>query len=878
MRLSFIAACHLVATTVLAHQTPLVPSLSPEPCAQVSAVVSASSASYLAANPTGTTPPSTSTATVDGALFHACLQSIPLNQSAALDLIHALEPYIELQSTLEYLSAPPGDDWQHPPVDIKASLRSLADDVVSGRYISEYSFQTSLYKTFLSAHDAHFNFIPDLFGVGSFKIPGASLVSVVSQDPSPHPHSDSISQSEGKHRWVEVYFVSDVLEIIVDADDEINAIPMLSWIDGSKRHANAHAQDPSLIASINGVPVSDFLLSMSLNQSSAIPFHDPHAAYNFLFFEISQLNDFDLSAKQGAFPNPVFYPGPETVFGFANGTTVRIQTVAEVHVGFDGVYDGRSAYEKFCHQKKKKKNMSEIVSQSTSIAAEVASDTQVYLNSSKGDDDEHQHEHLRPAPPAESGSEYFITTLPFYPPSPIVTDKKGRMTGYFLEDDGFNDTAVLAILDFSVMDDDDDDDDDTSAGFQHTLAKFLDKCKFNSGASPRTKLILDLFGNGGGTLELGVDAARRIFPNVGYEVYGNMRASNVLRDLGVGYDEYSGRASRTGRTSGTTQDHHAKDEDTGPHDRGESGTGTGSLFDVRSLLDVDGTAWSSWDDFYSYRDGRRDSCMTDRNGECGTGGQGLRQVTAPFRINCTATAPRGIQRRMAVEEEEEDQDEHGDEDGPIPTKPVFEPENVVVLTDGFCGSTCAVFVELLLSTHIRTAGTSGEGTGRGPGTVRSVVVGGIPTAADHGSLTRSAGGREMEMQVVGTTKGAAFWSFSEILDVARQKTKNETSGAAAAAATTTILEDEDQHRLNGSGFRFTDLPLRRTWNPGAAGVNGVNHLRYDTCQEDEKMRRRSMVPLQFVRTEADLRIFPTKETVVDKRALWRRVREVGFRE
>lgn len=750
--------------------------------------------------------------TVDGALFHSCLQSIPLNPSAALDLLDALEPYVELQSTLDYLSNPP-DDWPHSPIDIKASLRSLAEDVVSGRHVSEYTFQTALYNLFLSAHDAHFSFIPDLFGVGSFRIPGASLISV---SPDPNPDSDS---SEQNKLPAEIYFVSDVLEIIVDD----NANPTLAWID-----ADRLTYTPSPITSINGMPVSDFL-SVRLDQSGTIPFHDRHAAYNHLFFEISQLTDIDLSTKQGAFPNPVFYPGPETVFGFENGTTVRIQTIAEVHLDFDRVHDGRSAYEKFCDRS------ADNASGAPHVGKDKVSNTPHTLK-----EDEHEHEHEK-----EMSEPEFVMTLPFYPPTPIVTDSQGRMTGYFLdvEDDFLNDTAVLVILDFSVNDDDDD-----AAGFQHTLAKFLDTCK----SKGKTKLIIDLFGDGGGTLELGVDTARRIFPDMEYEVHGNMRTSDVLRDLGAGYNSH-----------------------TLTHATNAESIGGGSLFDIRSLLDIHGQAWESWDGFYDERP------RSNLSEECGGQRQRQGQLTVPFKINCAVTAPPGLdlQGRMPYSQE-------GDS---VVAEPVFGSENVVILTDGFCASTCAVFVELLSST--RTSG------------VKSVVVGGMTPeymSSTQGYARRGPDGQGVgKMQVVGTTKGAAFWRFSEILDIAQSAIGGSGSSpdepgdhdhASERQYDQLSFGDADLKRqarehehereqafreMSRRLSRFTDLPLRRTKSPHTAGVNGVNHLRYTRSQEDEM---RSRTPLQFVSREADLRIFPTKETVVDKRALWRRVRELVFGE
>lgn len=906
MRLLFATpATSLAAATAIATASPvysplpLQQSLTTEPCARVSA----SSASYLAATPTGilfllspasespmrlsnvlTKTQPASAAIVDGALFHECLQSIPLNQSAALDLVHSLEPYVELQTTLDYLADPP-HNWPHPPVDIKARLQTLVDDVTcgNGNYTTEYDFQAALYRIFLSARDGHFSFIPDLFDVAAFKIPGVSLVSI-SPDGNAPPH---------------VYFQSDIVEHTVTDD----GFPALTLI-GNEEDPAYYA--PSPIISINGIDTAAYL-SAGLDELP-IPFHDADAAYNFLFFEIAQTVQFGDQAGQGAFPNPIFYPGPETVFGLANGSTTSIRTVAEIHAhaDFDGVKDGISAYRKFCVRDKPVSRMEGVSSPSPSLPTSTAQIADMELR--------------RDSPQATPN--LIPLAFPLYPSLPTVMDEAGRVAGYHL-----NDTAVLVILDFAVQDESEDDPSD----FQDTIARFLELCKEKG----QKRLIIDLFANGGGTLELGIDTAVQIFPAIEPAVYGNMRASEVLDDLG-----------RRGNSR--------FDDDYQPASRG--------LFDVRSLLNADGQDWTDWHELfeqpgflplYNERDKNERQYIQERNHthihehehehehgnfdsefECESASNPERQsnlklLTQTFQFNLTATSPPGLHMHMA---RKADNGLARPESVREPVA-VFAPENVVLVTDGYCASTCAVFVELLTTMttarreqqqqHVR----DGHGHGHTRGRVRTLAVGGRsrrqPKGHDDDKMEMEMEmekllGEQMQdrmqiqskMQIVGATKGAAFWSFGEILN-----------GAENAMRYRGQIANAKQN--------FTDLPLRRTMSPGAAGVNGVNHIRSPLAlstvapdrlhglhspqrrqgdggdgdeqaqeeeeeEEDEEPETKAKVkvkvkakikeegsvpahlPLQFTRKDADFHLFHTRETLVRKDVLWKRVRDVVF--
>ncbi|KAL2436556.1 hypothetical protein ABEF95_012014 [Exophiala dermatitidis] len=785
-------------------------------------------------------------ALVDGQLFHECLQSIPIDTQAALDLLHSLEPYVQLQSTLQYLADPPAD-YPHPAIDILPCLRDLIDKVAGGEYTGEYAFQTDLYSLFLSARDGHFSFIPDLLSVGAFKIPDAALVSV---------SSDGLQIPR-------VYLRSDVSgqPLMV----ELESITVQGSIDLAIQH-EAHSQPPSHVVSINGVPTLKYLMS----RAGEFPFHDPDAGYNFLFWEAAQVAQFGTAAGEGGFVNLVFYPGPQTSIEYANGSIVHVPTLAEIAISFDNVTDGSSAYTKFCGYKEP---------QGTTPPAQ-------------------------PPPPSKHEQ---LPLLPFYP-EPVVSDPGRRVAGYFLDAEK-NDTAVLSVLSFDVP-------DEEATGFQTAVSKFLEQCRIEK----KIKLIIDVFANGGGIVELGLDLFVQLFPDLEPIALANMRASSVLDDLGTRMSQLK---------------------------VSDSGSAVGNPFDVHSYLTPDGSAWQDWAHMYSgARSGDREHGQLYRHGNVArrqdekevhessfqrleeeTDNSRLtivddhqlnpsndgRPLTNVFRPNPDILGPPGFHMTPTNKS----------------ARPLFDPSNIVLLTDGYCASTCAVFAELLKTQ------TGGQ--------VRSVVVGGRPIGArtpGNGDWSRD---REEDiidhippppMQYLGATKGHTFWSFESILATARlageqaalpsaqrergcpeermRQSERSISDTSTDKTNTNHNSSWGLNRNRSSSLminHFTDLPLRRTFQPDAAGVNGLNQIRVggdcghygrirgggdgvgggsrsdrsnDEGQEEEESTIHGHdtasfpLPLQFVRDDADFRFFFTAEMLESQEKIWRKVAELVF--
>ena len=170
----------------------------------------------------------------------------------------------------------------------------------------------------------------------------------------------------------------------------------------------------------------------------------------------------------------------------------------------------------------------------------------------------------------------------------------------------------------------------------------------------------------------------------------------------------------------------------------------------------------------------------------------------------------------------------------------FAPENIIMLTDGMCASTCALFSGLMK----RQAG------------VRSLTIGGRP--------------RSGPMQALGATKGAQFVPYGLIYNwtanVANASLIHDAlpaipAGFRAKVAGTALGDVVDTMY---SLLRY--LPRRSV---KSAGVNFSNQLRHDDADA-------AAIPLQFVYEAADCRLFWTKPMLQNATAVWEAVANAAF--
>lgn len=212
----------------------------------------------------------------------------------------------------------------------------------------------------------------------------------------------------------------------------------------------------SEVVKIDGTDVVEFLVEQSfVNQQQ-----DPDALWNLAFYQLG---------KQDAtsFQVPIYYPGPHTNLTFANGTTRSFNNVALVNVDLEGVEDGEDAYQVLC----------------PGAVETAATTTQSSLPSST-------------APVVETETAAPTTTSspnsPNVPgfPYPVIKHSANSVAGYYLNDTGNTDVAVLQIAAFIAP-------GIPAVGyeeeFQTVVQKFLDAAV----KSKKKKLIIDLRNNGG---------------------------------------------------------------------------------------------------------------------------------------------------------------------------------------------------------------------------------------------------------------------------------------------------------------------------------------------------------------------------------------------
>ncbi|KAF2855717.1 hypothetical protein T440DRAFT_485816 [Plenodomus tracheiphilus IPT5] len=148
----------------------------------------------------------------------------------------------------------------------------------------------------------------------------------------------------------------------------------------------------------------------------------------------------------------------------------------------------------------------------------------------------------------------------------------------------------------------------------------------------------------------------------------------------------------------------------------------------------------------------------------------------------------------------------------------FATENIVLLTDGACSSTCALLVEMFTEVGVKT-----------------IVAGGRPITGP--------------MQAVGGNRGAAIYSADRI--------DYDLLNLNATEANDTVLATVP--RLNDEGYRDSGV---------FTTILGVN-LR-------DQVRPNDTTPLQFKYEAADCRIFYTLDNVYNMSRLWRDAVSASF--
>lgn len=185
----------------------------------------------------------------------------------------------------------------------------------------------------------------------------------------------------------------------------------------------------------------------------------------------------------GTFESQIHYDGASTNITFANGTTAIYDNVASSRESFTGVTDGPSFFEAFCTG-----------ALSSSFSAAAAGN----LVDPQGEPGFLNRKSQLP-------KAYHLRKRQFSRTSAIsvVEADSGAVSGYFLQGEGYENVAVLKILNFAPV------GDESGNEFQATIKDFLEQCI----EAKKEKLIIDLRENGGGAPSLVLDAFMQLFPD-----------------------------------------------------------------------------------------------------------------------------------------------------------------------------------------------------------------------------------------------------------------------------------------------------------------------------------------------------------------------------
>ena len=468
---------------------------------------------------------------------------------------------------------------------------------------------------------------------------------------------------------------------------------------------------------------------------------DPDALYNNVFYELAQISLGPTGTGTGIFGGggrgAYIYPNATTKLTFANGTTSEYPNFARVRVDFTGIQSGQDLY-------------------NTYVAPPAPSSTTSSSSSSSA----------TAAPTSTS------IPAPGYP-SPVIRQDENLIGGYYLDTPGYENVAVLSVPSFVG-------DFSAEQSFQDIGLQFLNQSK----ADGKTKLIIDVSANGGGTILQGYNLFTELFPDLIPYGATRFRAHEGLDLVGQVVSAAAAEASPTYPWDIFDPANYVLNDF------------LGTPFDYRADTDINGEAFTSWPEKYGPHEFYGDNFTSIIRWN-------LSDDTSIYTSGIIVT---GYANRTGLVKER-----------------FYAPEDIIILYDGYCASTCTIFSEFM----------------RQQAGVKTIAVGGRPQSGI--------------IQAVGGVKGTNDYPWDFIYQ---------------AVNDTFTLAPNDTYRdyLSTTELgQYSELPFNRATSNYA--VNSRDGIR----QGDE-----GQTPLQFVYEPADCRIFYTPQMTVDVTALWRTVADTTW--
>jgi Peptidase family S41 len=357
-------------------------------------------------------------------------------------------------------------------------------------------------------------------------------------------------------------------------------------------------------------------------------------------------------------------------------------------------------------------------------------------------------------------------------PIPVSGQFNNFIRGFYLHDAGYEDVAIMSVQGF-------DGDYHFPRYFQSTVTSTLRLFRKDG----KKRLVLDLRANGGGVIHLAYDLFLQLFPDLFPYGATRFRAHESFNLIG-----------QTASLVAPANVWNFSDILRSNYSSGSYWVGTPFQFPTDTT--VSNQSFKSWNEKFGPHQFQSDF------------------FTSILRWNLSDQVEAG-QNGFNVTGFGDSKDRA--------TKRTFEPEQIVILYDGYCASACAILSEMLT----QQAG------------IKTVVVGGAPS-------------RE-SMQTVGGTRGTNGWSFNVIQHYVNLTLELVPPDQAAYWRATEL-------------GRYTDLPMLRS----------ADRLGYIGVRDGLRERDETQTPLQFWPYEADCRIFYEPSFTVDTVPLWKRVIDVRW--
>lgn len=355
-----------------------------------------------------------------------------------------------------------------------------------------------------------------------------------------------------------------------------------------------------------------------------------------------------------------------------------------------------------------------------------------------------------------------MTGVPGYP-KPVIISSDGIISGYYLEGD-LADTAVLVALSFAP---------DDPSEFQQVAEDFFAAAK----EAGKKNLVVDVSANGGGYIFSGYDLFRQLFPDIVQEGLGRWRENPGFSAVSEVYSANSANF----------------DADTAVDDiiyQYES------VFNWRYDLDESNKHFISFADKFGPKkflgDKFTDVMQWDFNDPLNT-------INATYGFGTDIT---GYRSRANF------------------TRPFAGPENIVVVLDGYCASTCTLFSQFL----VHDAG------------VKTIAFGGRPS-------------KKGLIQGVGGVKGSQSYGYADVYANVQEAIAftNDTAILKTLSAYDTYVLERNQV----SSLNVKDEILR-------------SHLKDGT-------------PAQFVAEYSDCRLYWTEAMIKDVSEIWKAAATSAFK-